>query len=379
MIQKTRLAATRTAPASPRNRRRAWTAAVGGAAIALLLTGCGSSGDSSGGSSVKANAEAFEVSGDPLTPRPLEEKQTVVVGVGEGLEVYSQFLLAKTLGEFEKENIDVKIENVLEPDKLAMLSQGRMDVAYNAMTAGVLNLMSTAGGIKFAFPGAAYDAASEQGFWYNKDSFGGEEPEPKDLVGKKILTPSGNASISAFYLWKWVNDNDPSIKLSDLKFEAVPPNDIAVAMSNGSADVAQVVAPGSTLLGADPCCEFIDVGYPSYPVIGWIGSDKFLNERSDVAMAFFRAMARTQKEYLQGDYHADAKTAPVLAEELAQEPADLAEQPALLFPTELPLGEETLDAQSYWRELGLLNYEEDVAKDKAYDSRYVDVLRGSGA
>lgn len=377
MIHTTGPAASRTATAPRRNRRRAWpVATAGGVAIALLLAACGGSGEGREASDAQANADAFNVTGDPLAPRPLKEKQTVVVGIGEGLEVYSQFLLAKKLGEFEKENIEVKAENVLEPDKLAMLSQGRMDVAYNAMTAGVLNLMQTAGGVKFAFPGAAYDAASKQGFWYNKEAFGGKEPEPKDLVGKKILTPSGNASISAFYLWKWVNDNDPSVKLSDLKFEAVPPNDIAVAMSNGSAAVAQVVAPGSTLLGADACCEFIDVGYPSYPVIGWIGSDAFLNERSDVAMAFFRAMARTQKQHLQGDYHADAETAPVLAEQLGQKPADLARHPALLFSTELPLGEQTLEAQTYWRELGLLNYEENLGMDKAYDERYVDVLRG---
>ncbi|WFR72612.1 hypothetical protein P9209_01075 [Prescottella defluvii] len=92
------------------------------------------------------------MSGDPLAPKPLAEETTVVVGIGKQLEVYAQFLMAEAEGEFAKENLKVEIQDVPESDKLALISQGRMDLGYNALTAGLLNLMSTGAGVKWAFP-----------------------------------------------------------------------------------------------------------------------------------------------------------------------------------------------------------------------------------
>ncbi|WFR72611.1 hypothetical protein P9209_01070 [Prescottella defluvii] len=169
------------------------------------------------------------------------------------------------------------------------------------------------------------------------------------------------------------------MKLSDLNFQVMKPNEIALAMSNGAAQVAQVVSPGSALLAQDPCCQFVDVGYPSSAVIGWVGSEDFLNGKPEAAMAFFRALARTQKEYLQGDYHANPEVGPKLASQMGVTSDRLAGLPNLLFDPNLNLGEGNLGAQSYWRELGLLNYSDNLTAEQVFDTRYVDVLRGSAS
>lgn len=351
-------------------RRRVLAPALVGV-LALIATACGSA-DSGTGSA--AAPEVFQVSGDPLAPKPLAEKTTVTVGVGAQLEVYAQFMMARAAGEFAKENIEVKTEDVLESDKLALLAQGRLDLGYNAMTAGLLNLMSTGAKVRWAFPGSAYGAESKQGYWFSKQAFG-PSPQPAQLRGKDILTPSGNSSISAYYLWAWANKLDPSIKPADLNFKVMKPNDIALAMTNGAADVAQVVSPGSAVLANDPCCQFVDTGFPRTALVGWVGSDGFLNEKPEVAMAFFRAIARTQRNYLQGDYHANPQVAPKLAEQMGISLERFRELPNLLFDPQFDLATEHLKAQTYWRQLDLLNYPEDLTVDQVYDTRYVETLR----
>lgn len=357
--------------------RRALRVPVLLASLALVLAGCGSGGSTT--ADPAASAAVFEAGGDPLAPRPLAEPAEVVVGIGSQLEVYAQFMLAQGEGEFEAENLTVRTENVPEADKLALLAQGRMDLGFNAMTAGLLNLISTGAGVQWAFPGSAYGPESQQGYWFNRESFGPDGPQAGEMRGKTILTPSGNASISAFYLWQWVQANDPSVQLSDLDFQVLNPNEIAVAMSNGAADVAQVTSPGSMLLAADPCCQFVDTGFPTTPLIGWVGSEDFLQGRPDVAMAFFRAIARTQLTYLQGDYHANPEVAPVLAEQMGVPLEQLQALPLLRFDPSFDLATEHLDAQAYWRELGLLNYEEDLTVEDVYDTRYVEVLSTADA
>ncbi|OYD61466.1 ABC transporter substrate-binding protein [Rhodococcus sp. OK302] len=366
----------RTGLRNPRSGARLLKLGVAATALALVLSGCGGTGDPSA-QTAQPTPEAFAVTGDPLAPNPLPEKTTIVVGVGKQLEVYAQYMMALAEGEFAKENLVVETQDVLESDKLALLSQGRMDLGYNAMTAGLLNLMATGAGIKVAFPGAAYAPVSKQGYWFNKDAFGADGPQASELKGKTILTPSGNASISAYYLWQWAHKNDPSLQLSDLKFQVMKPNEIALAMSNGAADVAQVTSPGSAMLDKDPCCVFVDTDFPSYTLVGWVGSEKFLNEKPDVAMAFFRAIARTQRSYLQGDYHANPDVAAKLADQMGITTDRIKELPNLLFDSNFGLGEKNLEAQAYWRELGLLTYPTDMTADQVYDTRYVDVLGGS--
>jgi NitT/TauT family transport system substrate-binding protein len=360
-------------------RGRAARVAVLVAALALVSAACGGGGGATGPADPAAAADVFTATEDPLAPKPLPEKTTVTVGIGGQLEVYAQYMMAQAEGEFAKENIEVQTQDVPESDKLALLSQGRMDLGYNALTAGLLNLMSTGAQVRWAFPGAAYSPDSKQGYWFSREAFGPDGPQPAELRGKDILTPSGNSSISAYYLWEWVRRTDPSVQLSELTFTAMKPNEIALAMSNGAAQVAQVVSPGSAVLENDPCCVFVDTGYPSTAVIGWVGSEDFLTGKPEVAMAFFRALARTQQTYLQGDYHANPEVAPKLAEQMGIPAEQLATLPNLLFDPALDLGANNLAAQTYWRELGLLNYDADLTEADVYDTRYVDVLRGSAS
>lgn len=349
--------------------------AVAVTALALVTAACGSGGGSSSGGS-SAAAEVFAPTGDPLAPNPLPQKEKVTIGIGKQLEVYAQFMLADAMGEFAKENLEVEAQDVPESDKMPLLAQGRMDLGYVAMTAGLLNSMGSDTGVKWAFPGAAYGPESYQGYWFNKAAFP-EGVSASEMRGKTILAPSGNASISAYYMWQWIQKGDPSVKFEDLNFQNMKPTEIAVAMSNGAADVAQVTSPGSALLQNDPCCEFVDTGFPRTALIGYVGSQDFLQDRPEVAMAFFRAIARTQREYLQPGYHQNADVAAKLAQQMGQPVDKLQALPELLFDPNFPIGAEHLAAQQYWRDLGLLRYPTNLTEEQVFDTRFVDTLTKS--
>ncbi|MDN5913569.1 MAG: ABC transporter substrate-binding protein [Pseudonocardia sp.] len=301
----------------------------------------------------------------------MPEKEKVVIGIGDQLEVYAQFMLAEAYGEFAKENLEIQAENIPESDKMPLLAQGRMDLGFVAMTAGLLNSMASDTGVKWAFPGSAYGPESQQGYWFNRTAFP-NGVSASEMKGKTVLTPSGSASISAYYLWQWIQKNDPSIQFGDVEFKMMKPTEIAIAMTNGAADVAQVTSPGSALLATDPCCEFVDTGFPRTALIGYVGSKDFLEERPAVAMAFFRAVARTQRQYLQGDYHANPEVAQKLAQQMGITTEKLQSLPTLLFDPNFPLGTEHLAAQQYWRDLGLLNYPTNLTTEPGYDPGSVD-------
>ncbi|MEU7817796.1 ABC transporter substrate-binding protein [Pseudonocardia sp. NPDC049154] len=358
-----------------KGRRLRTLVAVAVTSVALVTAACGSGASSSGGGS-EASAEVFAPTGDPLAPRPLPQKEKVVIGIGNQLEVYAQFMMATAEGEFEKENLEIQTEDLPDTEKMPLLAQGRLDLGFAAMTAGLLNSMGSDTGVKWAFPGSAYGPESMQGYWFNKASFP-NGVTPSALKGKTILTPSGNASISAYYLWQWVHAGDPSIQLSDLNFKIMKPTEIAVAMTNGAADVAQVTSPGSALLENDPCCEFVDTQFPRTALIGYVGSKDFLQDRPEVAMAFFRAIARSQRDYLQGDYHNNPEVAPKLAQQMGITTEKLQSLRPLLFDPTFPLGTEHLAAQQYWRDLGLLNYPTNLTEEQVYDTRYVETLTKS--
>ncbi|WP_181780453.1 ABC transporter substrate-binding protein [Pseudonocardia pini] len=345
------------------------------AGLALVTAACGSGGGASTGGT-SAATEVFAPTGDPLAPKPLAQKETVTVGIGKQLEVYAQFMLADAEGEFAKENLEVVAQDIPETDKMPLLAQGRLDLGFVAMTAGLLNSMGSDTGVKWAFPGSAYGPESFQGYWFSKAAFP-NGVKASEMRGKTILTPSGNASISAYYLWQWIQKNDPTVKFEDLKFQVMKPTEIAVAMSNGAADVAQVTSPGSSLLQNDPCCEFVDTGFPRTALIGYVGSKDFLDDRPEVAMAFFRAIARTQREYLQPGYHQNADVAAKLAQQMGQPVEKVQALPELLFDPAFPIGVEHLAAQQYWRDLGLLKYPTNLTEQQVFDTRFVDTLTRS--
>ncbi len=344
---------------------------------ALVLSACGSSADEAGSVTEVPEAEA---GADPLEPQPLAEKTTVTVGLSSKLEVYLPILLGQEFGEFEKENIEVNIEYMPPTDSPLLLTQGKLDVIYSGFTAGILNLISGNEEISFVYPGGTVDS-EDQGVYLTADAFPDlENLKGEDFAGKKFVTSSGSASSTAYFLWKKVTElpGGDDVAPTDMEWEAAQLPEVPLILEGGAAAGGQVISPYHNQLVDNPCCEVFQGAYPTLPQTGYLVGPT-LSTKKDVALAFFRAMARTEKEYLQGNYHDDPDVLEAMAKTMEQEPDVLAKGDPVVFRPDLETNADVFpDLQVFFRSFGDISYPDDLPVEQIYVTEYVKALGGEG-
>ncbi|MCG2621311.1 ABC transporter substrate-binding protein [Arthrobacter sp. I2-34] len=346
-------------------------------AAAIGLAGCGVAGGS-GATENKAAADIFAAvnSEDPLAPVPLKEKQTLKVAVTTLISSYGAFLAANELGEFNKENLDVEVQIVPVQDAQVLLNQGRVDVALTGFSPGVLNLIDSGGDVKAVFPGGQRLAESTQGWYVNRQIFGSDGKfDPEDLKGATLGAPGGSSTGAMGYFFNAMREKGTDLKLDDIKFENLAVPDAVAALQRGALDVAYASAPFNVALQDDDCCEFIPNAIPTTTTVyTWFGK-KLREDSPEAGLAFVRAMARTTMEDLQGDYRKDRTVLAALSEGLETPVEDLARLEPSVFDPELDLTVKNLEVyEGYYDELNALQYEDPLAVDEVYDSRFTEAL-----
>jgi NitT/TauT family transport system substrate-binding protein len=105
-----------------------------------------------------------------------------------------------------------------------------------------------------------------------------------------------------------------------------------------------------------------------------------LRERRDIGEAFARALVRTSRRWLQGDYHANPQVMAALVKELGQtEEAIKRGGTTLAFPPNLPIPDflPGLLQKTYLLSPGLLTYTSPLPDDKVVDHAFLDkAVRG---
>lgn len=350
--------------------RMVMTAAVAVSSV-LALQG----GVPVGAASPSTNAPAD----DPLAPAPLAERTSVVFAMSGPIETYLNVLLAVELGEFEAENLDVKIEFVGAADQPLLLHRGDVDAIGNTLTAGILNLIAEGSPIRAVALQTASNPDAMEGFWIRRDALGDDgEFQVEDLLGQPISTVFGAASAGAIsYLLYEAEQRAPGVlNANNLTHTALPLVDGVTALENGGVPVAMAVAPFSQVLDASGCCEFIGF-WPSFPAGVTYFGQRLLVDEPEVGEAVIRAMARTARDHLSGDYHRDS--------EIAETIADVMQQPLDRFDTSFspswsqmalnPLYLEILQPYLFEYDDGsLVSFDEPLELDAVFDQRYSELL-----
>jgi NitT/TauT family transport system substrate-binding protein len=102
----------------------------------------------------------------------------------------------------------------------------------------------------------------------------------------------------------------------------------------------------------------------------------FIEDEPDVARAMTRALLRTVRTYLQGDYHADDEVMDALADGMGTDVETLRAQPSLLFDPDMGIDGESVEAlQEAWIEVDVLEYDEPVPAEELIDATVVDDVR----
>jgi len=354
-------------------------ALVAAALAGSTLAACGGSkNDGGSGVGIVPNAAA---GADPLQPNPLKTKGTITVALSSKLEVYLPILLAQEFGEFDKENLEVKVEYMPPTDSPLLLTQGKVDVIYSAFTAGILNLISANESLRFAYPGGTI-SSPDQGMYINTKTIGDlDSLTAADFKGKKIITSSGSASSSAYSFWKKASqlEGGADLKPTDITFEPAQLPEVPLILKNGAADGGQVISPYQSQLLGDPNLKVLPGAYMDKPQTGYIVGPS-VQKKKDVALAFFRAMARTEKTYLQGAYHSDPKVLAAMVKTMDQPEGALLKSSETVFDTRATKtnAEVIADLQPFYRQFGDLKYPDDMPVDRVYTTEYLDALGLSG-
>ncbi|MEU7811111.1 ABC transporter substrate-binding protein [Pseudonocardia sp. NPDC049154] len=347
--------------------RRILTGA-GAVLLAAVLAACG--GTASPGAGTAADG------GSGLDPQPLPQKEKVVVGTSARLETFLAMMFAQENGEFAKENLEVDIQIVPPNDSTILLTQGQLDVVATGTSAVNFNAMAAGAPLRGVFPGSVPLPESKEGLWLRKEVLGADgQFQPADLKGKRIATLGGNVGVNQAYMWKMLKEQDPTFQLSDLKFERIAAADMSSAVTGGAVDGGVMISPSWEPLVDDGCC--VNVGYsPPYGSSFYAFGPALLDERPAVGQAFVRALARTQKEYLQGNFHADPAKAAETAKVLQSTVERVQREPAPTFSTSWPMPTEMADiSQDYLFQVGgILSYEQPLTSEQIYDMRFIDNL-----
>ena len=346
-------------------RRSGWLrAAVLAASLTVALTACGSSESGSSSSSVPAGVE----------PHPLAKKVTLTVAVPAPLELFSQPYLAEKYGEFEKENLEVKVVNLLPADAVTQLAAGKIDACICAFNPGVFNAIE--GGLNIRAVAGTFSGLQKGVGVYVKPSLAAGQPE--SLKGKKLAISSGFASAVVTDLVRWL---DPAgMTLKDITAVNVPATDALTALENGGADAAYLLEPFSELAVQHKTGVFVPLTQPTSLSTGFFFGARLLDEDPAAGAAFLRAVIRTTRDHLQGGFHADSGTVDAMATALGMDAKAITSTPEVTFDPDLTTTTwpgQIESVQKVWATLDdVIQYKTPLKVDQVLDTTILDTILG---
>lgn len=362
--------------------------------LALVCAACGTTGrrpdpSAAGPPPTTAVAPPATEGTGPGTPapRPLATRASLTLSRGllSGLS-YSSVLLAQEMGEFTKENLDVRFVSENAVNSLLLIQQGRIDGSIVGLNAGVFNAIAAGADVRFVLPFGSAGPGDLSGFWVRRSLLspdGRFDPcvlargvRPNGTTVVSLSDPTGLGSPVMIALARLVQrcPGQTFKAVRDrLTISTVIGADLLVALQQGAVDLAFLLSPLPDTPGiGDYAALASSIGQddPGTDFAGWaLGPVR--DREPAVAEAFIRAVIRTVRTYLQGNYLANPDVVSALARTL-NVPADvLSKSRAVVFRPDqrFRTGAGLAELQGYWVDAGgLLSY------DKPLDgSRIVDI------
>lgn len=355
--------------------------------LGLVAAACGGS-DSTSTSSDQTSAPAGTTpagggGGSGPAPKPLSKPTDITIVMASKIETFAPALMADHFGEFKKENLNVTIKTVPSNEGTVMVAQNQAQLKMAGMTASFFN--SVDGGVDNVWLANIHQNSmeSKEGVWMRKefyDSSGNIIPDK--LKGAKIAAGTGGiGSPSAYAINAFLQANGAS--LGDIQSPAIGGSDIVVAIESGGLDGGYVLTP--QWLSMKPEVAKYAGMFGGFDGAGFSASayemnQTFIKNQPEVAEAIMRAIVRTIRTYLQGNYHNDPKVLAALAE-VTGSPADaLAKAPSVVFNPNLALnGQMMQDIQEMWIQYSpdTLSYKTPIPLDKLTDRQLVEKVLNS--
>lgn len=304
-----------------------------------------------------------------LDPQPLAETAKITINTAVRIESFSALFMAQEMGEFEKENIEVEFTQISSADALPGLGQDQLQMMGSAPNGALFNAISQGVDVKMAIP---CFASNTDRWWVRNEVF---EKGPGALEGSIVGSATGPAGSSTLGLLAYLQD--AGLTISDVTVQQYPAADVPTALIQGAVDAAYVPEPGARAVEAAGIATPVDTMPHGSSQCVYVFGPQLLTERPEVGAAVARALARTVRDYLTGDYKADAEIVQHLANALERTPDEITATPSVVFDTFLEFEDDLfVQMQELWLDLGgILSYDESIDPSELIDHRFVDALR----
>ncbi|HLI26373.1 MAG TPA: ABC transporter substrate-binding protein [Chloroflexota bacterium] len=219
-------------------------------------------------------------------------RAAVKVGVTPLLTV-SGLYVALERGYFQEQGLDVTTENISDPTNMVpSLATGQIDVGNGALSAGLWNaiargadvrLVALQSSVRPGLPGSAYIVRKQ-------DLDSGVFTDFASLRGKRVSI-NGRGNFTHIVLVKALEQG--GLTQADVDLVDMGQPDAAVALANGSIDVATLSEPIRTGVLAQGFAavwkDFSEI-YPGQQATAWVYSPQFARERPDAGRRFMVAL-----------------------------------------------------------------------------------------
>jgi NitT/TauT family transport system substrate-binding protein len=279
----------------------------------LAASGCVGAAPSAPAPAAGAPATAPAAAASSVPPAVAPARAAVKVGVTPLLTV-SGLYVALERGYFQEQALDVTTENISDPTNMVpSLATGQVDVGNGALSAGLWNaiargadvrLVALQSSVRPGLPGSAYIVRKQ-------DVDSGVFTDFASLRGKRVSI-NGRGNFTHIVLVKALEQG--GLTQADVDLVDMGQPDAAVALANGSIDVATLSEPIRTGVLAQGFAavwkDFHEI-YPGQQATAWVYSPQFARERPDAGRRFLVALLKGIRD-LYDAFNKDIDRDPIL-------------------------------------------------------------------
>lgn len=274
--------------------------------------------------------------------------------------VFAPVFVAKELGYFAEEGLDVQLEPFPGgSDPVVLTASGQLDAAFTGASPAFWNGAASGLPIQLIAPGHAEGSPVATPLMISKKSCeDGKITSVADLKGKKV---SVNARGATEY-WLDAALSTGGLTINDIKLEVLPFPDAVAALQAGAVDAAMVGEPLATKAEQDGIAIRLAPDFPVQDVQPTIviGNTKWLTDHPDQAEGFVTGYMRASKLLANGGLN-DATVQTIIEQYTGVPAALVAESVPPVFSSDGFIAFDGLEKlQAFFRERGQLEYDTDL-------------------
>lgn len=322
-----------------------------------------------------AEEAATEGEGGLAPLDPAEEVTVAYVPIMKFAPLY----VAAERGLFDKYGLDVQIEPVASgTEAIAFLTEGAIDVGGIAIVTSLWNGWNQGLDIRVIAPGGLepFENSPTKLLARKELVDDGTVTDVASLAGLTIGVAGGPGSGGEYLVAKALERGDLTIR--DVNIVQIGNADMPAAFENGSIDAG--------LLGSPYADQVVDAGHgvaiaedltPGLMTVAFVGSGKFVNERTEAAQRFVLALMEAARLMQGDDYLAPENMAAYLSYVNSTEDAIRSGTPVVYDPNQVIPVDGLADVERVHRENGRTEYTDPINLANVVDTTFTEQARES--